>query len=154
MARTRSIAQWESIPPDQWNKYQIRAAETHGIDTPGNRLTVLGASATALGLFAIKNDQIALGTALIVAGRGLDVKDGKKAAETGTIGSERNTQPDNYKRSARHVWRLPCPPCVAAHNGQARTLLACTTPVRLSIDHSNHLRSAGRPEHRCVVQRS
>lgn len=38
-------ADWENIPREQWNRFQIRAAETGGIDTPANRLDLIASMA-------------------------------------------------------------------------------------------------------------
>ena len=46
---------WEKIPPVKWNPHQIRAAKTHGIDTPGNRETFKGAIYSLERLACIRN---------------------------------------------------------------------------------------------------
>lgn len=77
-------ADWSHIPPEQWNPYQQRAAATGGIDSPGNRETLKGLLLAGLGLFAIYRDHFFAGGLLLLEGRRRDLKDGKKAEETGT----------------------------------------------------------------------
>lgn len=82
--RSDKVPDWEKIAPELWNPSQKRAAETHGIDTPGNRETLKGAVATLLGTYAVYAEEYALGALLMVGGRYYDRRDGKKAEETGT----------------------------------------------------------------------
>lgn len=77
-------ADWDLIPQAEWNQWQHRAAETHGLDTPGNRETLKGLLLSLGGLACIAEDKPIAGTVLIGAGRVCDLRDGKKAAQTGT----------------------------------------------------------------------
>lgn len=82
--RSGARPQWEDVPEVDRNPYQIRAAATHGIDTPGNRETLKGDVATGAGIYCIDKGAIASGTALIAYGRWKDIRDGQRAAETET----------------------------------------------------------------------
>ena len=82
--RASKVADWEKVEPSQWNKWQQRAAETRGIDTPGNRETAKGAFFSLFGLAAIAKDKPFIGTALLGWGRWKDITDGKVADKTGT----------------------------------------------------------------------
>jgi phosphatidylglycerophosphate synthase len=87
MHRAPEVAQWDLIPPEQWNPYQIRAAQTHGWDTPGNRETAKGILAVTAGLYLIAQDtplSTLAGTALIGYGRSRDITDGREAERTQT----------------------------------------------------------------------
>lgn len=100
------IPQWEQIPSELWNEYQIRAAETNGWDTPGNRETLKGAIATFVGLGLLYADTPltdVLGTAAVGWGRWKDVKDGRRSAETGTmspLGEKLDASIDNVLMAA------------------------------------------------------
>lgn len=78
------LADWQRIPPEEWTPVQQRAAETHGVDTPGNRETLKGIVGTGIGLGAIAFGYTALGLAGVAYGRWQDTRDGKKADETQT----------------------------------------------------------------------
>ncbi|MEO8105611.1 MAG: CDP-alcohol phosphatidyltransferase family protein [Candidatus Saccharibacteria bacterium] len=77
-------ADWEKIPPEEWNPSQVRAAQTHGIDTPGNRETFQGALYSLGGLACIHHGHTLVGTILLGIGGYKDIKDGKVADATGT----------------------------------------------------------------------
>ncbi|HEY5668256.1 MAG TPA: hypothetical protein VIR03_03775 [Candidatus Saccharimonadales bacterium] len=78
------LADWERIPPEEWTPVQQRAADTHGVDTPGNRETLKGIVGTGIGLGAIAFGYTALGLAGVTYGRWRDMRDGKRADETQT----------------------------------------------------------------------
>lgn len=85
--RADTVPQWETIPEEDWNEHQRRAAETNGWDTPGNRRSAMGALKTVTGLALIYMDKpatTALGGALVIAGRVDDLRDGRDAERTGT----------------------------------------------------------------------
>lgn len=85
--RDQNLPDWEMIDPAKWNSHQVRAAETNGLDTPGNRATLRGfaASTAALGLIRLDTPaSTAIGTGLLFYGRMEDLRDGKIAHETGT----------------------------------------------------------------------
>ncbi len=75
---------WEKIPPKKWNPDQLRAAKTHGIDTPGNRETAKGAVYSLGGLACVRAGHALLGTILLGIGGYKDIQDGKIADATGT----------------------------------------------------------------------
>lgn len=75
---------WEKISPEKWNPDQMRAAKTHGIDTPGNRETAKGAIYSLGGLACIRSGRTLLGTILLGIGGYKDIQDGKIADATGT----------------------------------------------------------------------
>lgn len=77
-------ADWEGIPVDELNAYQLRAIETYGLDTPGNRETLKGAVASWLGVELIERDMFVAGSALLGWGRMKDLQDGKIADATKT----------------------------------------------------------------------
>jgi phosphatidylglycerophosphate synthase len=82
--RTERVPEWETIPPEEWNEYQVRAAETNGWDTPGNRESLKGFVGSLAGLAFIKNQHHFIGTVCLGYGRLKDLQDGKRAHETGT----------------------------------------------------------------------
>jgi phosphatidylglycerophosphate synthase len=85
--RQDGVPEWETIQPDEWNEWQIRAHETNGWDTPGNRESLKGLIATTSGLYMLtRRSKLAklLGVGLVGYGRYSDIKDGKKADATGT----------------------------------------------------------------------
>jgi hypothetical protein len=81
-----AVPQWETIPPEEWNQYQIRAAETHGIDTPGNRETLKGLVANVGAMALIEKGYPELALPVLVYAQLKDFTDGKRAHETGTKG--------------------------------------------------------------------
>lgn len=82
--RSAKVPDWEKVPEAQWNTYQRRAAETNGWDTPGNRESLKGLTATLAGFWALKKDKPVLAAGLIAYGRYKDIRDGKRADQTGT----------------------------------------------------------------------
>jgi phosphatidylglycerophosphate synthase len=85
--RQTGVPEWETIPREEWNEWQIRADATNGWDTPGNRESAKGIVATALGLACLTNSSVsvqAAGIGLIGYGRYKDITDGRVAHETGT----------------------------------------------------------------------
>ncbi len=84
--RSDIVPDWEKIDPAEWNEYQIRAVETNGWDTPGNRETIRGFGEAALGLYLISKERTLVGTTLVGIGRMRDLRDGRRADQTGTKG--------------------------------------------------------------------
>ncbi len=78
------VPDWELVDPLDWNQWQKRAAQTNGWDTPGNRETAKGLLYSSLGIALVAKGKTALGTTFIGYGRYKDIKDGKRAQETGT----------------------------------------------------------------------
>ena len=84
LLRTERVPEWETINPDEWNKWQQRAAETNGWDTPGNRETLKGLVASLAGVWFLHKDNLPAALGLLTYGRIQDLRDGAKAAATGT----------------------------------------------------------------------
>lgn len=82
--RSERVPEWETIPPEEWNEYQIRAAQTNGWDTPGNRESLKGFVGSLTGLAFIREHHYFIGTLCLGYGRLKDLQDGKRAHETGT----------------------------------------------------------------------
>jgi hypothetical protein len=81
-----SRPQWELVPEAEWNPYQRRAAETHGIDTPGNRETAKGLLGNIAAMALIEKGYPELALPVLVYANWKDFRDGQKAFETGTQG--------------------------------------------------------------------
>ncbi len=81
---TEKTPQWEQVPPKYRNHWQRRAAETKGLDTPGNRLSTSGLLLVLAGLRELKKDRPMRATALVFTGRLLDLMDGTAAERTET----------------------------------------------------------------------
>lgn len=79
-------ADWNKVKPEQRSGWQQLAAQTHGVLTPANLISILGATLVGIGLFAIMNNQLAWGTLAVFLGRCADVLDGWVAERTGTKG--------------------------------------------------------------------
>lgn len=86
MHRSGQRPQWEEITQEDWNDYQRRAAATHGWDTPGNRESFKGFAGSLAGLYLIDHGHTVWGTLALGYGRVQDLRDGKTAKRTGTMG--------------------------------------------------------------------
>lgn len=75
---------WSEVAPQQRNIWQRWAACSHGIITPGNIVSIIGAALVIVGLFDIANDQLIGGLAVMLVGRCADVLDGLVADYTKT----------------------------------------------------------------------
>jgi phosphatidylglycerophosphate synthase len=84
MHKAGSKPDWETIKPGQRNIWQKWAAQSNGIATPGNTISVGGALIVLIGLFILSMDNILASIALISIGRAADVIDGYVADKTGT----------------------------------------------------------------------
>ena len=82
--RADTVPDWEKVPESERNIFQRVAAKTKGIVTPGNIVSATGAVLVGAGLVDIARDKKARGTALLIAGRLLDLGDGTAAELTGT----------------------------------------------------------------------
>jgi len=85
--RQVGVPEWEAIPKEDWNEWQIRADATNGWDTPGNRESAKGFVATAVGLTCLTSSNVyvqAVSIGMIGYGRYKDITDGRVAHETGT----------------------------------------------------------------------
>lgn len=77
-------ADWEKVDPSERNVFQRWASRTHGILTPGNVITVLGAATVTSGLIDIHRGETRKGTYKVGSGRLLDILDGIVADITKT----------------------------------------------------------------------
>lgn len=82
--RTGERADWEKVAPEKRNPWQKLAAITHGIITPANLISLVGAILTIIGLLGITTDLNLTNIALIIIGRLADIADGFAAHQTGT----------------------------------------------------------------------
>lgn len=82
--RSGRKADWDRIAPERRSFLQHTAAKTGGTLTPGNIITLLGASFVALGLYDIWQGRIGRGIFEIALGRIADVLDGAVAESTHT----------------------------------------------------------------------
>lgn len=80
-------ADWENMPKDRQNSWQRMAANTKGILTPANVISVLGAVLVGVGLWHIYTDDLAWGFVYVAVGRLADILDGAIAQATGTKSS-------------------------------------------------------------------
>ncbi len=82
------IPDWEKegVDPLKWNIWQKIAAKTHGIITPGNAVTLLGASLSAAGIKDITHDHKLRGVVELALGGVFDRVDGSVADKTRTKG--------------------------------------------------------------------
>lgn len=82
MHHAEDLPDWELVQPEYRNRWQQIAAETSGIVTPGNAVTVAGhLIAMSSVIFGKTSGSRAVG---FLAGRSLDVIDGTVASRTGT----------------------------------------------------------------------
>lgn len=82
--RVGKTADWEEIEPASRNVFQRIAASTHGVLTPANVITVIGALITLWGAAELLAGLWWLALGLLLLGRVLDVADGFVAHRTGT----------------------------------------------------------------------
>jgi cardiolipin synthase len=82
--RAQARPEWSAVTPDQRNSWQRLAAQTAGILTPGNLMTVAGVFLVAIGLVLLLNEQYWLSLVLVSVGRAFDLLDGWMADATGT----------------------------------------------------------------------
>src|SRR6266446_5236311 len=75
---------WTKVPPRNRNFWQQIAADTQGVGTPGNALSVLGFSLVVAGLLVVASRSLWEGTFLVGLGRIADLVDGVIAQRTGT----------------------------------------------------------------------
>lgn len=82
--RSTGQADWEQISPAARTRIQKLAAQSGGILTPPNGITVIGLALVMGGLAAILQTYYWLGLILLAAGRLLDIADGLVAEATDT----------------------------------------------------------------------
>ncbi len=75
---------WDLLPRERWNRWQKLAADTHGIVTIGNAITILGFVGVLVGLYLVVKQHYSIGLGLLGAGRFCDLLDGWLAEKTGT----------------------------------------------------------------------
>lgn len=80
-------ADWEVTPKNERNVWQKVAAQTRGILTPANVMSVIGAVLVFLGLYYIITNELILGFVCVAFGRFADLLDGALAQATGTKSS-------------------------------------------------------------------
>ncbi len=84
MHQAENTPDWSKVPAKKRNIWQHMAADTQGIGTPGNVLSVIGFCLLVAGLWVVITRSLWEGTALVSAGRLADVIDGMIADRTGT----------------------------------------------------------------------
>ena len=82
--RASKVPDWEVIPPHKRNVWQHMAADTYGVGTPGNFLSVSGFLCVLAGLWIVVAGSLFAGTVLVSVGRLADIADGIIAHRTGT----------------------------------------------------------------------
>jgi phosphatidylglycerophosphate synthase len=82
--RINGKPEWEPVSPQRQNSWQHVAANTRGIVTAGNALTVLGFGIALVALVAILQKNYGLGVLGLFVGRMLDIADGYVADKTRT----------------------------------------------------------------------
>src|SRR5258708_17612311 len=75
---------WEYITEGKLSRWQIVAAATRGIVTPGNAASTLGFLMAGLGLVVFIRGNALIGLALVLLGRAVDMFDGLIASRTHT----------------------------------------------------------------------
>src|SRR5580700_510193 len=75
---------WSEVAPQQRTLWQRAAACSHGVITPGNFITLIGAVFVIIGLYDLAHAQLITGVALLLIGRMADILDGMVADHTKT----------------------------------------------------------------------
>ena len=75
---------WSDIPPQERSFWQRLAASSHGVLTPANFVSLIGALLMVRGLLFLRDDQLIRGTVLVLVGRFADILDGIVADYTKT----------------------------------------------------------------------
>lgn len=75
---------WSEVPPQQRTVWQRCAASSHGVITPGNLITLIGAILVLRGLYELAHAQLITGIAMLLIGRMADILDGMVADYTKT----------------------------------------------------------------------
>jgi phosphatidylglycerophosphate synthase/diacylglycerol kinase family enzyme len=75
---------WEAVTLDERNRWQTVAASTNGLVTPGNVVSLLGASLSLAGISQAVSGNYSPALGLLIVGRSLDALDGAIADMTGT----------------------------------------------------------------------
>jgi phosphatidylglycerophosphate synthase len=77
-------ADWNHVAPEARNPWQRVAAATHGVLTPANVITLIGAGIALWGIVSLLAGAYWLAIGLLTLGRVLDIADGFVADRTGT----------------------------------------------------------------------
>lgn len=75
---------WSEVAPQQRTLWQRCAAGSHGVITPGNLITLIGAILVLRGLYDLAHAQLITGVAMLLIGRMADILDGMVADYTKT----------------------------------------------------------------------
>ena len=85
MSLHRAIrSDWSEVPPQKRNIWQRWAAASHGVLTPGNLISIIGAALVIFGLYLLTQDYLISGFATVIVGRLADILDGLLAELTKT----------------------------------------------------------------------
>lgn len=82
--RTSGTPDWDTVAPAKRNTFQRVAAQTNGVVTPANAISVIGMGLVVWGLIMVIDQQFWLGLGLLAIGRLLDIVDGVVAEATQT----------------------------------------------------------------------
>ena len=82
--RTSGQPDWAGIDKSKYNFWQLLAAKTSGVITPGNIVTIVGLVLVIAGFIALVRQDYWLALTLVMVGRGLDLVDGWLAELTQT----------------------------------------------------------------------
>jgi phosphatidylglycerophosphate synthase len=82
----RRSPDWQKISPTKRNRWQLWAAQSGGVITPANAVSVLGLALVIAGLALIGTRSYWWGLSMVAVGRLCDVLDGYVADATGTKG--------------------------------------------------------------------
>ena len=85
--RIGRVADWHAVSTLERNVWQRVAARTHGIVTPGNAVSIIGAMLAFLGMVLIYKGEVWPGLIALALGRLGDILDGYVADTTGTKSS-------------------------------------------------------------------
>lgn len=85
--RIGRVADWHAVSISKRTIWQRLAARTHGIITPGNAVSVIGAALAFWGMILIYRGETWAGLIVLAAGRLGDILDGYVADATGTKSS-------------------------------------------------------------------
>jgi phosphatidylglycerophosphate synthase len=78
------LGEWNNLPEEDWNIHQRIAEKTGGWATAANLISLVGAAATAKGMYDFIKGKHGQGLAEIGVGRTLDLADGMAAKRFGT----------------------------------------------------------------------
>lgn len=85
--RIGRVADWHAVSASKRNVWQRVAARTHGLITPGNAVSIIGAILAFWGMMLIYKGELWFGLVILAFGRLGDILDGYVADATGTKSS-------------------------------------------------------------------